>query len=536
MEDGLNHNHVEALHVDSSNRVWIGTEGGINTFDGDNWTSFTTEDGLPENFIREIDMDSLYRIWVGTNESGYAMYNDTVWTVYDTINDIPFLHGWALECDYEGNIWIGETGALGTFDGSQWTTLTSTDGMTNSFVRSIKAAEDGAIWIGTSSGATRYKEGLFTPYIPDGLSADRVYAFVEGAAQEYWFGTTRSLSFYDGTHWENYRSSDGLPCSNVLSMIKDHAGNLWLGTGCGVGKYDGDQFTQFTSEIGLSKLRIRAVFEDADNNIWVGSEGGGVAKYDGLDWSTFTTDNGLPDNNVYSICQDTADNIWVGTFGGVCYFDGSDWTSYTTSDGLPDNDITSVRSGPDGTLWIGTFGGGICTWDDGFFAQTTFENANSNYVWCISFVNDNELWVGTYGGIEIFDGDSWTNQSFPGTSNGIHCIDEDEAGNIWVCMKDNGVFRYGGAITKVREVHSSPIEVEVFPNPANETISIHIKSIFKPHFTARVFSLDGKLVASYGLLSKQSEIDISKLSSGMYLLYVTDDGGRFITSRKFFKY
>ena len=89
MEDGLNHNHVEALHVDNNNLVLIGTEGGLNTFDGVNWTSITTEDGLPENFIREIETDSLNRIWVGTNGSGYCMYNDTVWTIYDTINEIP---------------------------------------------------------------------------------------------------------------------------------------------------------------------------------------------------------------------------------------------------------------------------------------------------------------------------------------------------------------------------------------------------------------------------------------------------------------
>jgi len=151
-------------------------------------------------------------------------------------------------------------------------------------------------------------------------------------------------------------------------------------------------------------------------------------------------------------------------------------------------------------------------------------------------VNGNELWVGTYGGIEIFDGDSWTNHSFPGTSNGIYCIDEDEAGNIWVCMKDNGVFRYGGAIAGIEEVNSSTAGVMVYPNPANQTITIHIKSIYNLNFTARVFSLDGKLVDSYSLLSKQSEIDISRLTPGMYLLHITDGGGKKIATQKFFKY
>ena len=127
----------------------------------------------------------------------------------------PHIFGWALECDYEGNIWIGETGVISKFDGSQWTTLTSSDGMINSFVREIKASEDSGLWIGTSNGAVRYNEELFTSYVPDGLSNNTVYSFVETSTQQYWFGTNRTLSFYDGVNWENYRTSDGLPCSSV---------------------------------------------------------------------------------------------------------------------------------------------------------------------------------------------------------------------------------------------------------------------------------------------------------------------------------
>ena len=64
MEEGLLHYKVCALYPDTAG-MWIGTEGGLNFFDGYNWQSWTADEGIlthnPVNFILK---DQLGRLWL----------------------------------------------------------------------------------------------------------------------------------------------------------------------------------------------------------------------------------------------------------------------------------------------------------------------------------------------------------------------------------------------------------------------------------------------------------------------------------------
>ena len=76
--DGLVNNDVSAIAIDSSGGIWCGTTGqGVSYLDNngtptnksdDRWITFTAADGLNHNGIYSIMIDSLNQKWFGTRE------------------------------------------------------------------------------------------------------------------------------------------------------------------------------------------------------------------------------------------------------------------------------------------------------------------------------------------------------------------------------------------------------------------------------------------------------------------------------------
>lgn len=70
-QDGLSNNFTNYLHVDSKNRLWIGTDGGgLNRLDNtsqDNFKIFSIEDGLPSDVVYGILEETPDVFWISTN-------------------------------------------------------------------------------------------------------------------------------------------------------------------------------------------------------------------------------------------------------------------------------------------------------------------------------------------------------------------------------------------------------------------------------------------------------------------------------------
>jgi ligand-binding sensor domain-containing protein len=179
---------VYGLGVDSKDRVWFGTEGGVTRYDGKAWTSWTHKDGLgaPNDadlpFSVNTGLGTRTRHDLTTSTEGRATYNPNyVFAIHVSPDDIVWAGTWG--------------GGVSRFDGRRWSSLTTRDGLAGNIVYSIAQGADGALWFGTNQGVSRY-DGTSWQSIArkDGLLEDNVYALAVTPSGEVWAGTRRGVT------------------------------------------------------------------------------------------------------------------------------------------------------------------------------------------------------------------------------------------------------------------------------------------------------------------------------------------------------
>jgi ligand-binding sensor domain-containing protein len=505
IKDGLSQSSPNCIFQDSRGIVWIGTEDGLNKYDGYSFQVYkpAQNDGhsISNPRILSICEDGESNLWIGTNGGGLNKYNRK------TDEFIHFMPG------------KKDSGALA-----------------GTVVYALKPVDDGLLWIGTDQGLSVFdlKNNRFLNVKHDqGLVQFTTSAIltITRHGSDIWIGTDKGLCRYDQRTRTSlsYRSEAGnarsLPGSQVTALLVDKQDNLWVGTDMGLAemKAGSDFFQSFGNFSGAVSASgndlVKALLEDKEGNIWVATFGGGVHIYISATgkFMNLTYDHNNPyslsNNEVLSLFMDFSGIIWVGSNGLDLYnpkkekFMLYDYVPYATeklvfrnihpiyednqgilwigskTDGLhildrknkvyrrwvhepgnpnslASNRLRAIREFPAGTLWIGTENEGLNKITLGEDRKPVrfknFKNIpgnpnslTSNKIYAIYPDNKGKLWIGTDKGLTIMDidGESFT-RYVPDTTNPhsisnltVYCIYGDREGNIWLAT-DYGVNKF----------------------------------------------------------------------------------------------
>jgi len=257
-----------------------------------------------------------------------------------------------------------------------------------------------------------------------------------------WFGSNQGVYRYDGSSFISYSEMDGISSNRVSTITQDQDGNIWFGTSDGLCSYDGKKFIQIpipwsdTSGIWLDEVypivnpnQVMCMLQDKNGLLWIGTNGAGAYSYDGKTFTSFLSKegrkqtDGLHHNIINSVLEDLEGNIWFTsmTHGGVSRYDGESFAHFMPKDGLSDDMVRSSFLDKAGNIWFGTNGnrkGGL-----DYFDGKTFTNFNETNGLCL-YENDGRCY------------------------NGVRCIYEDQAGNVWLgnsfgrlCLYDGSSFK-----------------------------------------------------------------------------------------------
>ena len=501
IKDGLPQSNIYCIRQDQRGYLWIGTGGGVCSFDGKNFRTYTKKEGLSGNTVRSIMEDSQGRLWFGTDE-GITIYDGYQ---FRTIGKQEGISGSTVLCfieDFQKNIWAGtDDGGINKItpvekDSFVIDVFSRKQGLSDNAVFDLYEDKNHTIWAATFGGinilhpsGNKYEIKIIKGQ--NNIPSDKLLSISADNKGNLWFGTYDAGAFKlaikeapsnspeggetktDGTGRTPsplgrageglvvYNTSNGLNGNSVWDILFTSTENIWFGTAenginrfipvKGTSKY---RIDSYTPNQGVSSNQILCLFEDNEGDLWIGSNGDGLCMLPGDQFAHYTMKDGLPNNKIQSIKQDTNGVYWLASDGGgLTAMDFSKnipgFKTYTEKEGLSSNFTTSIAIGKAGNknIWMGTTNQGIIKFDGKkFICFNEKDRLASNRVNSLLVDSKGIVWCGTAGGISKFDGSEFktapTDMMKMG-DDGVKAIIEDRKGNIWFGTA-GGLARYAG--------------------------------------------------------------------------------------------
>ena len=494
INQGLSHNQVHCIFKDSKGFVWIGTNSGLNRFDGYTFKVFRhipyDSTSLSDNRIQNIFEDPSGRLWVSTMSS-YIVY-DPVTEKFSHDNElfhknieIPADSISRIRQDNSGNIWF-ICDQLGLFlyniNSDSMIHLThnpdDTASIHNGPISSIGTDSKGNYWILSFYGVLEkldkktYKVIYRNRVLQERFPMWRDLHLFTDRDNDFWIysgSSDEGIILFDtesGRYKHFHQNSAQYRLNNniVNCITQDNNGLIWVGTDHGgINLIDKNDFIvrilqhNPDNSRSLSQNSITALYKDNDDIVWVGTFKKGLCYYHEnlykfkLYQHQPNDPNSLPHNDINCFQEDEKGNLWIGTNGdGLIYFDRRNGTfkSFRNDPSDPhtlSNDvIVNMLYDSEKILWLGTYYGGLNRYDGKSFRSYRHNITNPNSlsndrVWEIFEDSQKNLWIGTLGGgLDIFDRGTKTFRHYRnGEPNSIHSdfilhLTEDRQGNIWI--------------------------------------------------------------------------------------------------------
>jgi ligand-binding sensor domain-containing protein len=245
-ESGLSQLAVNAIAQDAAGFLWLGTEDGLDQFDGYTFHPSRHDRldkaSLSNNFIADLETGTDGSLWVATDGGGVVRRNP-VSGAFERIALPGLQRVRALRLDRAGRLWIaGREGGLASFDPA-----------TRHIARYRHAANDAST-----------------------LPSNSLFAILEDRRGDIWIGTEKGLARFDTASRRIVREQiAGTRDVLVRALLEDQAGRIWIGTYAGLVRFDPvtRETVRFSQE-SLPSDTVDALLEDSDRRLWVGTTAG----------------------------------------------------------------------------------------------------------------------------------------------------------------------------------------------------------------------------------------------------------------------
>jgi ligand-binding sensor domain-containing protein/serine phosphatase RsbU (regulator of sigma subunit) len=368
--EGLAHKHVHCVMQDSFGFLWIGTDDGLQRYDGyefvdyKNYTQDTTSlSSLIVNIIEE-DVDG--NLWIGTF-NGLNLYqrkaDSFVQYKFDQNNEYSIsnsdrIRAITIDQNNSNYVWIGTHSAgLNLFDkelkrfyhfrhNPENNMSLSSDNISSVFQDDL-----GNLWIGTSDA---------------GLNRINLKSLSITADDKY------DISQFDSVIFEHYlnnqNNEDSLVATHVYNIFNDKSNTLWVLLDSGVFIFDKKKnnfksslfFNSFFSE--NPNVHFHEMVEDLKGKFWFGAHNK-ILRLDRINQEIkeFLIDKGsIRSGSNQALCEDKAGNIWFATWDGLIKIHEQDvlFNQYVHNpddpSSLNSDFIHSILVDRSAQIWIGT--------------------------------------------------------------------------------------------------------------------------------------------------------------------------------------
>lgn len=453
------------------------------------------ENGLSNNVVNSIEQDSLGFIWVGTEE-GLNRYDGTTFLVYKknkltrgtSVSDNTIMH---LDLDKEGKLLIVTANELNVYNPKteQFKVLNQDDGLISNNVSCLSQGPNGQLFVGINFDGLQVfdsisKRKIFThdPNDISSLSSNEIFSLAHQNDSIIWVGTANNGLNKLNTRTNKvtrlpYGPNRTIPASRINALYTDAEGNVWIGTRHGVRVITTTKDTlkldqSLVKGKGLSDDNVLCFEEDNRGQMWIGTRNGGLNVINKNNFlrqrQNLTVQWYLPkedgssvfNRTVSALKKDKNGGMWIGTSTGLNYVNPYGEPikilnkTPENSESLGHDRVSALAEESNHKIWIGTDGAGLDLYNPttGNFKyyQSQIDDPHSlsnDYVLSLCIDSKHRLWAGTYqGGLNRFDATTGRfihylqGEIIDGSD--VRVIFEDRKGFIWVGTNRGGLFKY----------------------------------------------------------------------------------------------
>lgn len=421
--EGLSHNEVRKIIKDTDGFLWLGTQNGLNRYDGYRFKIFKNVPNDQSTIVNNCIYDmavSKNKLWLATL-SGISILNTKTLQVIT-----PESLSQAVGDKQVFNVF---------FDGNK------------------------TVWLSTKDD--NFTIDINTYKLEKVLKGYKVACLGRGINNKLWIGTDKGLLYYNNinkTILHNYNFGP-FNAYSLDHIYTNEFGEVWA--------------TQANSLYRFQSVRNRfvkvhesnvlnTIDEDASGQLFIGSYGGGLIRYNRSS-GLFSANranalelNSLSSDDVYDVFIDEENILWVGTQEGLDYYD---FTRHkfkslihvpNEPNSLSSSFVQSISQGIQGDILVGMRSGiDQITFNNAYqgFTVSRFkqEKITTNFdgllISCLYWDSKQRLWIGTEGqGCFLYDKTTQSATQFKNTSigkpsthfNSVNAIIEDHLGNIWL--------------------------------------------------------------------------------------------------------
>lgn len=469
--DGLISNQTNFVLQDSKGYIWIGTQTGLQRYDGKRFTTYLADvhdpNSLQSDWINTIFEDSKHRLWIGSSITGPCLLNRSTGKFYNfnlhLTKGSKKINGlWQYLEDKQGNIWVSAFDGYYKFDeaNQQFRSMNEFLKMEpNTLPSTITLDKMGNIWFATTTGV-------------------------------------KKLIVESNTLLDNNNNPEHLPIFNTRESIAvitfDGNSNIWISTGYDqkVHRYSitGKRIRTYSfarretelqqQSVPAPKEFVGALFYCSNGQLLLPLLSRGIAIYDYAadSFRLVNAANNVPHRlhlkaNTYSgitIQEDREKNIWIATDAGINIFNlepspfiTHGLPSNSTANAPPNSEVSGIMQTKDGDIYCSNYyvNGGISKFDRNLNFKQRFTwkgksdyNADANQLWNIFQDKEGIIWSANQAG-HILQLDTKNNKvsilKDSALFGSINQVKQDAENNIWLAHNRNGLIKIDGTTKQI---------------------------------------------------------------------------------------
>ncbi len=435
--DGLSNASVKAILRDSYGFLWVGTESGLNRYDGYGFKVYTTNSkispSLESNDIFGLQEDGLGNIWVKLGFN-YMLYNREKDNFITEIQ--PFFQELGIQADDNSKIYVDKKRNLWVLNKEKIYYYNIKKKAISSYNLQIPVDDISTIDI-TDNGHTLFvihqsgecwqldinsgKQTVIS--LPNfvqqstGFFSNEIYVDSSNGLWLCQIGTERV--FYrekPDKEWIpiELKSEIKTEGNSITSIIENRPGQIWIATdhkglfiyNKAKGSLENIVNNPWENN-SLSSNSIKCLYRDSNETLWIGHTKKGLS-YSHESFRNIINFEHPECSDISVIMEDHLENIWLGTDGNGLFVKDKK-SGNVTKLPIPNVAVVSILEDRKNRIWIGTFQKGLFCYENGKMIQYTKDNSklNNNNIWSLKEDRYGTIWVGTLGGkIQILPSES----------------------------------------------------------------------------------------------------------------------------------